>query len=329
MHYGKILKKTWNTLWKHKIILWAGLIMITPGIIIGLAYGIFLAFFSAGFFQKLDTLVNAPTAPVSDETVLLYILLAIAAYFAFLVLGLFLHTFSQTTAIAGTLAAKDREEKLNFTELWQASKPYFGRILSLILLTGLAVFLLLVIPYFLIFIATIATMGIGILCFIPFILLIIPLAMIGYIVKSLSLAALVAEDLSIPDAIKRAWILLKEKFWSLIVFELILYGILLLVSVIFMVPGQVLQYFYTSSINPNTFSYTALEDMLRVSGIIFIFMMPLSSILQGIVITYSYSAWLIAFFDITAPADTETNAPALQDISPKPETETKEPTENA
>ena len=306
MNYGTILKQAWKTLWKHKIIIWVGLTIILPGLITGLAYGIFLAFFSDGFFEKLDAFFYSPTPPTPNY---LYIFLGILGYLSFFVLGLLLRTFSQTTVTVGTLLAKDRTEKISFRELWEKSKPYFGRVLALLLLIGLAMFIAILVPYFITMIAAILTMGIGLLCMIPLFFLIIPLGMVGYIFISLSTPVVVVEDLSISETITRIWALLKEKFWSLILFELILYGILVGVSVIFIIPGQAVQYFYTPQMmNPSVNYYADMTEMMRTMGLVTIFVLPFSLVTQGFTLTYSDSAWLFALLDITAPEETSEEA---------------------
>ena len=44
MEYGRILKQAWITIWKHKVIIWFGFLMIIPSLIMALAMGGFFFF---------------------------------------------------------------------------------------------------------------------------------------------------------------------------------------------------------------------------------------------------------------------------------------------
>jgi hypothetical protein len=302
MNYGKILKKSWDALWQHKILIGFGLIRFIPPVLFGIAYGAFLAFFANGLFEKFETFFNSPVPPTPNY---LYIFLGFLAYLALLLLGLLLNIFTQTTVSTGALLAQNRNEKLGFQEIWKKSKPYFGRVLGVLLLAWLASFILFVIPYLIILIAALATMGFAFLCIFPFILVLIPLAMVWYIFKSLSIAVIITEDLSISDTFARVWSLLKEKFWHLILLELILGGILFLLSAIMMIPSQAIQFFYLPMLqNPSVNYYADIEKMMRTSGLALMLIMPVSSLVQGLGVTFSYSTWIFALSDITAPKET-------------------------
>ena len=103
--------------------------------------------------------------------------------------------------LKGVYKVEDGAASLMFAELWSESMPYFWRFFGLNFLIGLAFFVLLL-PF--IFIA-IATAGIGLLCLVPLICVLVPVGWVVNVILEQAQAAIVAEDLTMFDGFKRGW----------------------------------------------------------------------------------------------------------------------------
>src|SRR4030065_161277 len=97
--------------------------------------------------------------------------------------------------------------------------PYFWRVLGLSLLIGL-MFLLIFLP--LIFFGVI-TAGIGFICIIPLLCLLIPISWAVMVVIEQAKAAIVLEDLGIGDGLRRGWEVVRAHVGELIVMALIFF----------------------------------------------------------------------------------------------------------
>jgi len=157
--------------------------------------------------------------------------------------------------------------------------------------------------FFLVFVGTL-TAGVGFLCLFPLVFLIIPLELLGYLLASLAIGAVVAEDLGVFDAIRRAWETLKRKFWLLVLMTVILAFIQWVVSMIVMVPMQFVQMafmfsadFLSPTGNPNAF--------FRPVAIFILFFIPLVSLAQALGITYANTAWMLTYLEVTTPETDE------------------------
>ncbi len=78
--------------------------------------------------------------------------------------------------IRGTLQAEEGAERLSFGELFRGSMPFFWRVFGLTFLIGL-IFMLLFVPLMLF---GMITAGIGFLCLLPLICLLIPVSIAIY-----------------------------------------------------------------------------------------------------------------------------------------------------
>ena len=300
MDYGKILKGAWKTIWNHKVILWFGYLMMIPSLIMGIVMGVFFFFFNEEYFS----FIFEPYASPPDISPLFPILLIIVG-FGFTLLSYALIALSFAGVLKGTLDLKKREDKISFGELWGLALPYFGRILGVILLTILALFVLILLPMFLTMFLTMFTAGIGMLCMIPLFLLILPLELLAYLFISIAMAAIVAEDLGVFNAIKRAWEVTKKNFWSLILMTIILLFAQFLLYMIIMIPMQIAQFFIMFSMDMTSTASPDPDTFFRPFFIMMALFIPLISLFQGFGLTYANAAWMLTYLASTSKPEME------------------------
>ena len=138
-----------------------------------------------------------------------------------IVVSIFLGTIGRIGLIKGSYEAEQGAESLAFGELFSTSMPYFWRVFGLSFLIGLA-FLLLFIPIILI---GVLSAGVGFLCLLPLICLLIPVGIaVGIIIEQAN-RAIVLEDLGIFDGLKRGWEIARSNIGPIIIMALILFGI--------------------------------------------------------------------------------------------------------
>lgn len=305
MNYGNILSSAWKTVWKHKVIFYFGILVAILPALFGIIYGGAYMYFAPNFIANLETFADSPASMPEPNLVL--IIVAVVAYFVFIALIIVISALSDAAVIKGTLLAQESSEEISFSDLWQSSKPYIWRIVGLTLLAGFAMFVVFMVPWFLFALIGIFTMGIGFLCMIPFMLLMIPLVAIWYLLQTLSSVAIVAEDMGIFESIQHAWKLLKKKFWPLVLMGIILYIILIAISMIVIVPMQIVQFSYTSAFTtPNYMNDPAdFAEIFRRSGLISMIFTPLSAFAQAIAMTYINAAFALTYLDITAEPEND------------------------
>jgi hypothetical protein len=232
MDYGAVLTRAGKIIWKFKI-LWVFGILASCGQGGGgggggsgsgstnyqfspeegnLPPGVQDFFNGVGnFFENLEPLV-----------IVLAILGIILFFMLIWLITTALNTIGRLGLIHGALEAEEGAESLSFGGLFNRGKPFFWRVVGLNIVLGLAVFfavLILIVP---IIGVTLLTFGIGLLCLLPVICLLVPVGALASIVIEQANLALVTEDLGIVDSVKRGWQVFRANLGSMIVMALIL-----------------------------------------------------------------------------------------------------------
>ncbi|NMB53085.1 MAG: hypothetical protein GYA15_00155 [Leptolinea sp.] len=217
-----------------------------------------------------------------------------------------LGTIGRIGLIRGTVLAEEGQEPLHFGQVWSASTPYFWRVFFLNLLAGLAISLALLILIIPMIFFSIGTMGIGLLCLIPLICLIIPLSLAIDVVLEQVNAAMVVENLGLWDSVKRGWQVCRENFGPVAVVALVvivgggIIGFILALPLVLvalpMVIGGISQ------------DQTALTSGLTVSGALLCCLLPFIILLQGILSSYIGSIWTLTFLRLTAKTPVQLEA---------------------
>ena len=223
--FGKVLSRSWQIIWKHKV-LWIFGILASCARANGGGSG------GGGGNTSYQTSPNGNTPFPSDQFEQgmdqfgrfvndnLWIIIVIAA--ALILISLVFYALGMMGRIAlikGTFKAEGGAESLSFGELWSESLPYFWRILGLNLLLGLAV-LILIVPFV---ILGIVTAGVGFICLLPLLCNLVPLSWALLVVLEQAQAAIVIEELGIMDGIRRGWQVAKSNIGAMIIMALILF----------------------------------------------------------------------------------------------------------
>lgn len=313
-NFGEVLTRAWQITWKYKVLWIFGILAGCTNGGGGGGGGGGNTGYSTGpndfdvppeirrFVLMMENLV----AWVEDN---LWIFIVIGlAFLVLIMITIFLGTIGKIGLIKGSYQAETGAERLVLGELFSASMPYFWRVFGLSFLIGLA-FLLLFIPLILL---GVITAGVALLCLLPLICLFIPVGFaVGIIIEQAN-RAIVLEDLGIFDGLKRSWEISRANIVPLIVMGLILFGITLVGGIVIALPIFIVVF-------PTIFAFALGEGQsfspLYIALACICLYAPVSLVLNGILTTFTQSAWTLTYMRLTqkpkapeAPVFAEPNA---------------------
>lgn len=213
--------------------------------------------------------------------------------------------------IQGTLFAEAGAESLSFMQLFEVGKPYFWRLLLLNFLVGVAglvIGLVIGIPIALI---AIFTLGFGLLCLIPLLLLAIPVGLFIQALVEQANVALVVEDLDAIAAIQRGWDIVRNNWAPPIILSVILFIARFLVGLIVAVPVLLAM----GPLFAGIIGGGITEDINLIYGGTAVFVLCLCALfpfllaIGGIIESYVGSAWTLTYLQLT---DHEPSLPELE-----------------
>lgn len=311
MDYGEVLSQAWKIIWKHKV-LWIF------GILAGCARGGGGGGGGGGAGGGAPSNNPPGTSPISPEVQRLFesfgqwigdhLWIVVAFVVLILVLAalnIFLGTIGRIALIRGTFRADGGAERLGFGELFQESLPFFWRVFGLSLLIGLA-FLVVLAP---IIALGVLTAGIGFLCLLPLICILVPLAWVTGVIMQQADAAMVIEDLSLTDGVRRGWNVLKQNLGPLVIVWLITVVIGFVIGIVIALPILI-------TVIPAVIAFTASGErpsatLLIISGVCLAGYLPVLLVLNGILTAYLESVWALTYLRLTRPREEQPTPSAL------------------
>jgi hypothetical protein len=294
--FGNVLTRAWKIIWKHKV-LWIF------GILAGCARG------GGGGGNSGYQYDQNNSNPFQNNQIVqqfeqfgqwlgdnLWIIIAvIVVLFLIFLFFYFLGIVGKIGLIKGTYKVEKGAESLNFGELFSESLPYFWRIFGLGFLIGLAT-LILFIPFILF---GLFTMGVGLLCMIPLICILIPASWVLMVIIEQADTAIIIEDLGMFDGFKRGWEIVKANIGPNIIMALILIFGGGIISLIISLPIL----FALIPLIPMVFSGSFQTTPLLISGLCFVAYLPVIIALNGLITAYTQSAWTLTYMRLTAPKE--------------------------
>lgn len=304
MDYGEVLERAWHIIWKNKILWIFGILAGCGG---NASYnGGGQSRSNVNYNINPNDQFNQYFGPVQRffESIPVWVwVIVVLAFIALAILFYIIHTFGAIGLIKGAVEADDGATSLSFGNLWSQSLPYFWRVLFLNILVGLAILaatLVLMVPIILL---GVATLGIGLLCILPFLCLLIPAAWFVQIIIQQATNAIVIENLGIFAGLSRGWNVAIKNIGPMIVM-----GLVLLVGgaiIGFLLSLPVFLIFVPPLIGYMTGGQNMILGSLLVSAIIFIVYLPFLLVGTGILRSYISTAWTLTFRRLTTPRPPE------------------------
>lgn len=304
MNYGEVLTNAWKTIWKYKV-LWIF------GILAGLGSGGGGGGGNGGGGNRFNFSngnnpgnFNFPNfsdrvGPFLQNNWWLLIILALLALLVVIVL-IILGTYGRIGLARGAWQADDGAVRLTFGSLFAESGRYFWRVLLLaiiIFVVGILLVILIALPSA--FLAAV-TLGVGLICLIPFFCILGLLGWVVQIVIRLAIIAIVGEDLGVLAGLQRGWEVARDHLAESIVMGLILGiagGVLNFVIALPFI-GALLP-LGMMIFNQTT---TVVRTSLITAGVLFCLYLPVAIFLGGVVESYVGTAWTLTFRRLTGRA---------------------------
>lgn len=315
MDLSEVLTRAWKIIWKHKVLWIFGILASCGqgggGSGGGGGGGNNGVRFSDGEprvppeFQRFFFDIERFFDQISGWEIAVFVALIILAVFIIWLIALVLSTIGRLGLVQGTVLADDDADGFSFKDLFNQGKPFFWRVLGLNVLVGVALFLLIMIMIIPMVGLVGLTFGIGMICLIPLICLLVPVSWAISIVMEQANNALILEDLDIIAALKRGWAVFRENLGQLaVMFPILGIGgaiagfIFALPIFLVIVPAAI-----GIILGGITESQFAFGGGITIAAIFFIGYLPILIILGGILRAYIQSAWTLTYRRLTQPKD--------------------------
>lgn len=302
MDYSNLLTRAWRITWDHKILWLFGLLASLGqgggGGGSGWRQSIPSGGGRGGPPGELNDLQGAfdripPAVWIGLAVVALLILLAVIV----------ISTIGKGGLIGGIQIA-DAQGRVSFGEAWGQGLGNFGRIflIGLVLgLAGLALVLLTVVPGA---VLTALTFGLGLICLIPLICAVV-LAIIALgVVGNLAQIAAVLDQLSVTEAIGRAWSVITSNLGNVIVLAIILALVGGVAGFLIALPILAIVFPVMMGVLAGTLadSRGLAAGGFVLAGLCFLAYLPVLLVFQGILTTWTTSVWTLAYRQFTGRA---------------------------
>jgi hypothetical protein len=321
MDFGKVLTRAWEIIWKHKVLWLFGLFAGCTGQQANLNFN-----FSGGgpsyqfnegdipylppevtrFFIDMERFFERNAEKILTAVVAL-IILAIILAFGFFLLGM----LGRVGLIKGTLLAEGGAEKMTFKEIFEATKPFFWRIVGLNLLIYVSFLIVLGVLAAFLIAGTFFTFGLGACLFFPLMCLLIPVGWYLMLVIKQANIALVLEDLDVFASIGRGWNFTAEHLGNMIVMGLILTIGGIIVTFVIGLPQLFSFIPLLSSLLRGEF-LTDFEAMVKGLGAtvgLALLYTPIFLALKAVLTSYIESAWTLNYLENVGGPDTGDEKP--------------------
>jgi hypothetical protein len=300
MDIGSVLSRSWQIIWKHKILWIFGILAGCTNGGGGGGSGWRGGGGGSGGGQVPPQFLPfvRPFENLTDGQIALLVGIGFLVALVLIVVAVFLGTIGRVGLIRGTQQAEGGAASLVFGELFSGSMPYFWRVFGLGLLVGLLALIVGGGIAVLAILGAVATLGIGLICLIPLICVLVPVFwFIGVVVEQASIA-IVLENLGVMDGLRRGWEVVRLNLGTMIVMALILVlgvggigGLIIGLPVVFIVLPAVLG----GVVGTNQ----SIGGGLFLAAVCFIAYLPVLLVLNGILRSYIETAWTLTFMRLT------------------------------
>ncbi len=187
-------------------------------------------------------------------------------------------------------------ETVTLASAFQQGFSFFWKLLAIQLLLGLASLVVILPVVFGGALLSILTLGIGLICFIPLICLLIPLGIALSIYTLLTQIALIVEDLDIVAAFQRAWDVFRSNLGEVIVMGLILGVGSFVVGLILAIPFILMVLPFITGLLVDTEASTIACLSVTLIGILFY--LPVLLLASGIMRTFITGSWTLTYHSL-------------------------------
>jgi len=291
MDFGYILSRAWQIIWKHKV-LWIF------GILAGCG-NTFNPSSSSSYREDLPPEVqNYFQFDLPAWQLALIVGVILLVVLVLVVLAVFLGTIGRVGLIRGTQQVEGGAFSLALRELFSGSLPYFWRVFGLNLLVGIVSVIAVSGALLLGAFGTVITFGLGLLCLIPFVCLLVPFAWFLSVVVEQAIISIVLKNEGILEGLQSGWNLVRTNLGPIIVMGLILTlgigmigGFIIGLPVIFIV--------IPAALGAMSESQAMFGGGLLIAGLCLVGYLPVALVLSGILRSYTETAWTLTYLKLS------------------------------
>lgn len=300
--FGQVLTRAGQITWKHKN-LWLAGIVITLVSFLSVPINLFL---NPGF-----TSMTNMTDPSQMERQLPLLFLVDGLLILLSILSVPVYTLGMAIPSLATVQLEKGAEKVGFGEALRGTLPYFWRILAIFLLVTVAIFLVMAVFFGCLGILAAVTFGLGMVCMLPLFILFIPLAILVYAFMEQAMVAVLADNLGVIDALRRAWDLVKQNLLVMALMSLIIYFGSMIVSMVISAPMMIPMFGLMGKMM-SSISTGAPPDLQQLQAVTrsmlwwMLAFLPLYAILEGVLFTFMQSAWTLTYLRLTRSPNSQT-----------------------
>jgi hypothetical protein len=308
MDIGEVIKKSWEIIWKHKILWGFGILAgcvdgggVDGGGARNAGLRGVMGEISLPFLRFLDNLPDTIERVVASPqehigTASLLVLGLCVFWLALLLLG----TIGRIGLIRGALQADKSVEPLHFADLWQDAMHYFWKVLGLWIILWLAGFVLLAATGAFVALVYSLSAQVVMLCLLFALCFVIPLAIFVNLIFEQATIALIKEEHGVIESLQRAWGVIQANLGVYLLMVFLLFIVQLAVGFLAALPLNLVAVpiffadFLTLSGDANL--------SLFILGLCFMVYMPILLVLNGALRAYIWTAWTLTFNRLsTAP----------------------------
>lgn len=301
MDYGSVLSRAWHITWRYKALWILGILAGCSGNGGGGGGGRMSSNFSNfggnGQGPGADAFSNIP-----EGTWIIIALGLLCLVLLLVVLFVVLGAIGKGGLIAGFNLA-DEGESVSLRQAFNLSLTYFWRVLAIQILVGIAWFLTILVFAMLAFGAVLMTLGLALICIIPIICLLIPVAAAVSVYATLAQNAVIVEDQGISEALGSAWEMVKAHVGPVVVMALILIVGGFIVGLLIGLPALALLAPVITGLVIG--SQASITSGLVIFGLCLVVYIPVAILLNGVLQTYVNGSWTLTYRRLTGRAGVE------------------------
>jgi hypothetical protein len=299
MDYGEVFSKAWKIIWKYKILWLFGIFASCSG---GGGNGGGSSINSGAQFSGNEYGYSNNLNYIEPWAVALIIAVVILLVIVIAVIVIAVSTVGRTGLIQGAKMADENEDaQLTFSSIFNSVKPFFWRVVGLNLLIMVGYFAILLILGLIYLFSAVLTLGLALICLLPLCCVLIPVFWVLTTFVEMANVAVVVEDLSITDGLKRGWQVFRDNLGEMIVMGLVLVLGGAIVGMLIALPMILAFIPMLAGILTAVFGETKalVTGGVVVSVLCCAAYLPVLIVIGGIIRAYIGSAWTLTYLRLT------------------------------
>jgi hypothetical protein len=288
--YSGILTRAIQIPWKHKSI-WG--LLLLPMVVAFLPLILFFI-----FFLIVTTIMKGN---ISDVMLAIMAVVLILTSIFSTVVNYAVRSASISAATLGIVRAERGEGSTKFMDLLRDGKPYFWRILGVMLVVNLTLGLASTVFFMLSFFLILVTIGMASICMQPIMLLLMPLMFLAIGVHESAQVAVVAEDMSAMEAIKHAFQVVRANIWKYVIINLIVYFGGSILSSFIIMPLMLPAFFVPFLLEFGL--EMSMQSVFLISALFFCIFFPIMTLVSSVLGVFMKASLDLTYLRLTGPAN--------------------------